>query len=67
MASHQQGDRKGSIDHVEDARSEVHNDDPDDIAPLPVSLERLSPEDLKRLGRKVTWKLDLIIMPAMTM
>lgn len=37
-----------------------------DVEILPEVLQGRSQDDLARLGRKTTLKLDLIIMPAMT-
>jgi len=61
-----QDNSKLSIDHVEEAPTQKHQM-VEEIIALPQSLESLSDVELKRLGRRATWKLDLIIMPAMTM
>ena len=57
---------KDAIDYVEDSESRkqafVH-----DEMPLPLLLEGMGADELKKIGRRATWKLDLIIMPAMTM
>lgn len=57
---------KRSIDQVEDARSEKHALN-EKTVPVPVLLDGFSEDELKKIGRRATWKLDLIIMPAMTM
>lgn len=59
-------DPKRSIDLVEDARDEKHVAN-DETIPLPMLLDGMSEDELKKIGRRATWKLDLIIMPAMTM
>ena len=59
-------DRKRSIDLVEDAKDEKHVAN-DETIPLPMLLDGFSEDELKKIGRRATWKLDLIIMPAMTM
>lgn len=59
-------DAKDAIDHVEDSASQKQ-DFVDDEMPLPLLLEGLGPDELKKIGNRATWKLDLIIMPAMTM
>lgn len=57
---------KPSTDFVEEATSQKYDLSMDDI-PMPPSLAGLSDAELKKLGRRATWKLDVIIMPAMTM
>jgi len=59
-------DTKDAVDYVEDSasRKEVSVDDE---MPLPFLLEGLSADELSKIGKRATWKLDLIIMPAMTM
>jgi hypothetical protein len=64
MAQHV--DSKPSIDYLEEAAAAKYNTAGDVIA-LPPLLEGFSDAELKKLGRRATWKLDLIIMPAMTM
>jgi hypothetical protein len=57
---------KDAIDYVENSESRKHAF-VDDQMPLPLLLEGLGADELKKIGRRATWKLDLIIMPAMTM
>jgi hypothetical protein len=59
-------ERKDAIDHVEVStpRKKAFGDDE---MPLPLLLEGLTADELKKIERRATWKLDLIIMPAMTM
>jgi hypothetical protein len=57
---------KDAIDYVEDSASRKQAFG-DDEMPLPLLLEGLNADELKKIGRRATWKLDLIIMPAMTM
>jgi hypothetical protein len=57
---------KDAIDYVEDSASRKQAFG-DDEMPLPLLLEGLGADELKKIGRRATWKLDLIIMPAMTM
>jgi hypothetical protein len=57
---------KDAIDYVKDSESRKHGF-VDDQMPLPLLLEGLGADDLKKIGQRATWKLDLIIMPAMTM
>jgi hypothetical protein len=57
---------KDAIDYVEDSASRKQAF-ADDEMPLPSLLEGLNVDELKKIGRRATWKLDVIIMPAMTM
>ena len=57
---------KDAIDYVEDSASRKQAF-ADDGMPLPSLLEGLNVDELKKIGRRATWKLDVIIMPAMTM
>ena len=57
---------KDAIDYVEDSTSRKQAF-VDDEMPLPSLLQGLSVDELKKVGRRATWKLDVIIMPAMTM
>jgi hypothetical protein len=57
---------KDAIDYVEDLASRKQAF-ADDEMPLPSLLEGLNVDELKKIGRRATWKLDVIIMPAMTM
>lgn len=57
---------KPSADFVEEATAQKY-DLSDDNIPMPPSLAGLNDAELKKLGRRATWKLDVIIMPAMTM
>jgi hypothetical protein len=57
---------KDVIDYVEDSESRKQTF-VDGEMPLPLLLEGLGADELKKIGRRATWKLDLIIMPAMTM
>lgn len=59
-------DTKDAIDYVEDSASRKQAF-VDDEMPLPLLLEGLGPDELNKIGKRATWKLDLIIMPAMTM
>ena len=58
--------RKPSIDCVEEVTTSKHYVAEDMIA-LPTLLEGSSDAELKKIGQRATWKLDFIIMPAMTM
>lgn len=64
MAARDHG--KPSTDFVEEAATQKY-DLSEDIIPMPPSLVSLNDAELKKLGRRATWKLDVIIMPAMTM
>lgn len=64
MARHD--DSKPSIGFIEEAETQKHYIAEDTTA-LPPLLEGSSDDELKKLGRRATWKLDVIIMPAMTM
>jgi hypothetical protein len=57
---------KDAIDYVEDSESRKQAFFHDEM-PLPLLLEDMGADELKKIGRRATWKLDLIIMPAMTM
>ena len=57
---------KDAIDYVDDSASRKQAF-ADDEMPLPSLLEGLNVDELKKIGRRATWKLDVIIMPAMTM
>jgi hypothetical protein len=57
---------KDAIDYVEDSESRKQAFFHDEM-PLPLLLEGMGADELKKIGRRATWKLDLIIMPAMTM
>jgi hypothetical protein len=57
---------KDAIDYVEDSASRKQGF-VDDEMPLPLLLEGMGVDELRKIGRRATWKLDLIIMPAMTM
>jgi hypothetical protein len=59
-------DRKPSVDCVEEATTQKQHIAEDAIV-LPTLLEGSSDAELKNIGRRATWKLDFIIMPAMTM
>lgn len=60
-------DAKSVTEQVEHYESEdlkqVHQDGE---TPRPESLRGLSDEEIKKLGRKTTLKLDLMVMPALT-
>ena len=64
MARHD--DSKPSVGLVEEAPTQKHYIGEEIIA-LPPLLEGSSDDELKKLGRRATLKLDVIIMPAMTM
>lgn len=64
MAGHD--DSKPSVAFVEEATTQKHYI-AEEILALPPLLEGSSDDELKKLGRRATWKLDVIIMPAMTM
>lgn len=66
VAMQPNADTKDAIDYVEDSASRKQAF-VDDEMPLPLLLEGLSPDELNKIGKRATWKLDLIIMPAMTM
>lgn len=55
-------DVKSEDDHVERLDKTPH----EEHIPLPEAIAGCSYAELKKLGRKATIKLDLIIMPAMT-
>jgi hypothetical protein len=59
-------DSKPSIGFIEEAETQKDYI-AEDITALPPLLEGSSDDELKKLGRRATWKLDVIIMPAMTM
>lgn len=56
-------DNKEIVQHVEDFEKPVGADD---TMGLPPSLSTLSEDEIRKLGRKTTLKLDLIVMPALT-
>lgn len=60
-----QRDIKDSVSHVEDAFKQQPGEH--GSLPLPPLLDGLTVEERKRLGRQASLKLDIIIMPAMTM
>jgi len=62
----QNAESKPSIDYVEEAIARKYNT-AEDVISLPPLLEGFSDVELEKLGRRATWKLDLIVMPAMTM
>lgn len=55
-------DTKDAMQHVEDFEKPIGGDDG---IGLPPSLMSLSQDEIRKLGRKTTMKLDMIIMPAM--
>lgn len=57
-------ENKIATQHVEDF-DKVHNIQ-HDLEDLPESLRELSPQELSKLGKWTTLKLDCIIMPALT-
>jgi hypothetical protein len=64
MARHD--DSKPAVDFLEEATTQKQYI-ADEISALPPLLEGSSDAELKSLGRRATWKLDVVIMPAMTM
>lgn len=57
-------ENKIATQHVEDF--DKVQDAQHDFEDLPDSLRELSPQELSKLGRRTTLKLDCIIMPALT-
>lgn len=57
---------KALTDQVEDIELENAKILGAEQTPLPASLERLSEDELRSLNRKTTLKLDLVVMPALT-
>ncbi|KAJ6476025.1 major facilitator superfamily domain-containing protein [Mycena vitilis] len=55
----------GSPDEKRDASIEVTDDDYTGAIVIPASLAGHSPEELAKIGRKATRKIDLMIMPAL--
>lgn len=55
-------DTKNTMEHVEDFEKP---DGVGDTIGLPPALSTLSEDEIRRLGRKTTLKLDLMIMPAL--
>jgi len=63
MAGHD--DSKPSVGFVEEATTQKQYF-AEEIIALPPLLVGSTDDELKKLGRRATWKLDVIIMPAMT-
>ena len=59
-------DAKSVTEQVEISEPEDLKAHQDDQLPRPESLRGLTDEEIKKLGVKTTLKLDLIIMPALT-
>jgi hypothetical protein len=59
-------DSKPSVGFVEEAATQK-NFIAEGIIALPPLLEGSSDAEIRKVGRRATWKLDVIIMPAMTM
>ena len=59
-------DTKTATDRIEDYEVVKPQAGQDEPAPYPPCLHGLNDGELKRLGRKTTFKLDLFVMPAMT-
>lgn len=64
-------DRKTSLDHVEEydlvkAGDKNHDKIYDEPDQPPASLAGMSEQEIKSLGRKATLKMDVMVMPTMT-
>ncbi|EME84080.1 uncharacterized protein MYCFIDRAFT_187237 [Pseudocercospora fijiensis CIRAD86] len=59
-------DTKSVTERVQDCELDKPIPGQDEAAPYPPCLHGLSDEEIKRLGRKTTFKLDMFVMPAMT-
>lgn len=59
-------DAKSVTEQVEDFELENAKQHQEEETPRPPCLQGLSGDELKKLGVKTTLKLDLIVMPAMT-
>lgn len=57
---------KAATERIEGCELEVAKACEDDGTPKPAALESLSDEELRKLGVRTTMKLDLIVMPALT-
>lgn len=55
---------KIAAQHVEDF--EMAKVPHDDLEDLPESLRHLNPQELSKMGKWITLKMDLVIMPALT-
>lgn len=52
--------------HIENYDDEIVVATEPETLPLPASLAGLSKEELHKLAVKTTWKMDIVIMPCMT-
>lgn len=59
-------DAKSVTEQVEDYELENAKRHQDEESPRPPCLQSLSQEEMQKLGKRTTLKLDLIVMPAMT-
>lgn len=59
-------DAKSVTEQVEDFELENAKRQQDEETPYPPCLQGVSDDEVKKLGVKTTLKLDLVIMPAMT-
>lgn len=59
-------DAKSATEQVETFEPEDLKSHQDDSLPRPESLRGLTDDEIKKLGVKTTLKLDLIVMPALT-
>lgn len=58
-------DAKSTTDKIEDDELDKHQDEHDDIVHYPECLRGLSDEEILRLGKKTTMKMDIVVMPAL--
>lgn len=57
---------KNTVEQVEDYELEDAKHQDDDVTRRPAALQHLTEDETRRLGRRATLKLDVIVMPAMT-
>jgi len=62
---HAQPKRLSSITHNESVDQEKHRDQSGHLV-APANLAALSEDEYQKLGKRATWKMDIIIMPIMT-
>lgn len=59
-------DVKSITDRIEDLELDDQKMKREDVAPYPACLDGMSDEEIKKFGRRTTLKMDVIVMPALT-
>lgn len=58
-------DTKSTTDQIEDYELQKPRDEQDDLVHYPECLRGMSEEEISKLGKRTTMKMDFIVMPAL--